>query len=147
MKTMIKRNPAPTFFDEFFGDKMLRNRLFPVGAENALHAPAINVKETEKDFQIEVAAPGMQKSDFKVSVENNILSISTEKKEEKTEATETYSRKEFGFYSFKRSFALPEGKVETDKIEARYEAGILRLFVPKKEQKPEAPKVKTIVIE
>ena len=147
MKTMIKRNPMPTFFDEFFGDAAMRNRLFPVAQENKLQTPAINVKESEKGFLIEVAAPGMEKSDFKVELENNILTISTEKKEEKLETGEKFTRREFGFYSFKRSFGLPEDKVEAEKIEAKYESGILRLFIPKKAAKVEVPKQKTIVIE
>lgn len=146
MKTVIKRNPMPTFFDEFFGDNLLRNKFFPVNHEFKTTGPAINVRETETDFLIELAAPGMEKSDFSVTVENNILNISTEKKEEKTEEGEKFTRKEFGYLYFKRSFSLPEDKVDAETVEAKYEAGVLKVRVPKKVEKIEEPKVKTIEI-
>jgi HSP20 family protein len=141
---MIRKNQMPSFFDEFFGENFLKNAVEPVKHFNV---PAINIKESESDFQIEIAAPGMEKSDFKVSLEQNILTISTEKKEEKTEEAPNYTRKEFGYMSFKRSFTLPEDKVDTDAIEAKYDAGVLKLHIPKKILKVEEPKVKSIVID
>jgi HSP20 family protein len=146
MRTLIKKTALPTFFDEFFADNMLRNRVFPISNESNFQVPALNIKETEKDYQIELAAPGMEKSDFKISIENKHLTIATEKKEEKSENTENYTRREFGYFSFKRSFELPQDKVEAESIEAKYEAGVLRLSIPKKVKSEETPKLRTIEI-
>jgi HSP20 family protein len=94
--------------------------------------PAVNIMETSKEFRIEMAVPGMQKKDFKIKVENFMLTISTEKKEETKEAFEHYTFREFSFHSFSRSFRLPENCF-WDKIDARYDNGILFLAIPKKE--------------
>ncbi len=146
MKTVIKRNSMPTFFDEFFGDSILRSSFFPVNTEIKSTLPPINVKESEKDFQIELAVPGMEKSDFSITLENNILTITSEKKEEKLEDGEKYSRKEFGFFSFKRSFSLPEEKFDSELVEAKYESGILKVSVSKKIKKNDEPEIKLIQI-
>jgi HSP20 family protein len=108
--------------------------------------PAINIKESDTVYQIELAAPGMEKSDFKISIDQDLLSITTEKPEEKTENAEKYNRKEFGYLLFKRSFILAELKIETEKIEAKYEAGVLIITVPKKVEQ-ENKTVKAIVVE
>jgi len=103
--------------------------------------PAVNVKEDEDKFQIEVAAPGMNKEDFKIKLENNVLSICSEKKEEKEEKKPNYSRREFSYQSFQRSFTLPEGHVQSEKITAKYNDGILIVELPKREEvKPQPPK-------
>lgn len=145
MKTILKRNQLPVFFDDFFGDVFNPGKLSNQN-ELVMNAPAINIKENPADYQIELAAPGMEKSDFKISVEQNLLSISTEKRDEKNEHSENYSKKEFGYMFFKRNFTLPEGKIELDKIEAKYEAGVLKLLLPKKAD-VHSKEVKTIVIE
>jgi HSP20 family protein len=98
--------------------------------------PSVNIAETNDSFNIEVAAPGMKRDDFKVELDNNVLTISSEvenKKEEKDKEG-NYTRKEFSYQSFQRSFALPENKVEGEKIAARYADGILHITVPKKEE-------------
>lgn len=99
--------------------------------KNMQSMPAVNVKENDKNFEIEVAAPGLSKKDFKITAENGILSISSEKKEEKEQKEKNYTRREFSYSSFSRSFALPENTNEED-IKANYEDGILKLEVAKK---------------
>ena len=103
--------------------------------------PAVNIRETNEGFEVEMAAPGMSRKDFRIELENNLLTISSEKKEEmEKKEGERYSRKEFSYQSFKRSFSLPE-VVDYDKINARYENGVLHLSLPKKEEaKPKPPK-------
>jgi HSP20 family protein len=145
MKTILKRNQLPMFFDDFLGDVFNTGKILNP-TELTMTAPAINIKETDTDYQIELAAPGMEKSDFKISIDQNLLSIFTEKREEKTENAEKFSRKEFGYMLFKRNFTLPEGKIEKDQIQAKYEAGILKVSLPKK-QLQENKMVKAIVIE
>ena len=94
--------------------------------------PSVNITENEKDFMIEMAAPGLERKDFKVEVENGILFIRSEKKEEKKEETKNFTRREFSYNSFSRSFTLPENCM-TDNIMAHYENGILSITLPKKE--------------
>lgn len=93
--------------------------------------PAVNVKENEKNYEIEVAAPGRSKKDFNISAENGVLTISSEQKEEKEQKEKDYTRKEFSFSSFSRSFSLPENANE-EEIKATYTDGILKLEVAKK---------------
>lgn len=104
--------------------------------------PAVNIRETIEGFEVEMAAPGMTKQDFKIELDNNLLSISSEKKQEvEKKEGERYTRKEFSYHSFHRSFTLPTGVVDADKINARYENGVLHLNIPKKEEaKPRPPK-------
>jgi len=97
--------------------------------------PSVNIVENGKDYKIELAAPGREKSDFNVSVDNDMLTISSEKSEETNEEKENYTRREFSYNSFSRSFRLPENCLP-EKIEAKYENGLLRLSIPKKEIKP-----------
>ena len=104
--------------------------------------PAANITENEKSFDIEIAAPGMKKEDFKINLENNVLTVSTVKEEEKKEETKNYTRKEFVYGSFSRSFTLPR-TVETEQIKASYENGILNIELPKRE---EAKITKEIVV-
>ncbi len=94
--------------------------------------PAANVKETEKEFRLDLAVPGYQKEDFNLEVEKDVLVISAELKEKKDDENKLYSRKEFSFHSFSRSFHLPES-VNAEKINAKYENGILQITIPKME--------------
>jgi HSP20 family protein len=94
--------------------------------------PAVNISESEKSFKVEMAAPGLDKSDFKINVDKNLITISAEKKEESVSEEKLYSKKEFNYSSFSRSFTLPE-TVDYSNIEAAYEGGILILTVGKKE--------------
>jgi HSP20 family protein len=101
--------------------------------------PDANIIENEKDYRIELAAPGLEKKDFKVEVSNGVLSISAEKEEEEMEERDNYKRREFAYNSFCRSFTLPDNSLP-DKIDAKYENGILRLSLPKKEVTISKPK-------
>lgn len=95
--------------------------------------PAVNVKETDDNFQIELAAPGMKKKDFKVDVKNGVLNISAENEESNEEKEENYTRKEFSYTSFNRSFTLPES-INNEDIHAKYNEGVLTLTLAKKEE-------------
>lgn len=93
--------------------------------------PSVNIRETDKSFELEMAAPGYNKKDFNVSVENNLLTVTAERKQEEEHKEEQYTRREFGYESFSRSFNLPANTNEDD-ISARYEDGILKLSITKK---------------
>ncbi|MFN5325072.1 MAG: Hsp20/alpha crystallin family protein [Bacteroidota bacterium] len=114
------------FINEFFNDRISLNKMF-----DGEDYPAVNIVENEKNYEIEVAAPGMKKEDFKVEIENGVLTISAEKKEEKKESKKNYTRQEYYYNSFTRSFTLPENAKEDDLV-ARYEDGMLKLAVAKK---------------
>lgn len=102
--------------------------------------PAVNVKETDKAFEVELSAPGFNKKDFNISVDNRLLTVSAESKQEKERKEDNYTRREFGYTSFSRSFSLPANVNEED-IQAKYEDGILRLNISKKNiQDPTAKK-------
>jgi len=122
------REVFPSFFDDFF--KPWNTWL---GNERTMTVPAVNVVEDKEDYKISVAAPGLKKNDFNIDVEGNILTISCEKEYSKEEKNEHYTRTEYNYSSFSRSFTLPE-EVIKDKIEAVYEDGVLRLTLPKTEQ-------------
>ena len=131
MGNMIDKFPLmPTVFGDFFNDFQNSDVL----SKDMLHyVPAVNINERANEFVIELAAPGLNKEDFKVEVDNGVLTISAEKKEEKKDENSRYTRKEFSYTSFKRSFSLPE-HVEADKIEASHKDGVLTLALPKKEE-------------
>ncbi|MDT7829783.1 Hsp20/alpha crystallin family protein [Pricia sp. S334] len=105
----------------------------------AASVPAVNIKENEKDFELELVVPGRKKSDFNIEVDKDVLSISSEVKKEDEVKEENYTRREFGFSSFKRAFTLPE-TIDGDKIEADYKDGILKFVLPKKEEALPKPK-------
>ncbi len=108
------------------------------------HMPAVNVKETDDTYEITMAAPGLEKNDFKIDVNGSLLTISAEKDEKKEEKDETYSRREYSYRSFSRSFSLPED-IFKDKIDANYMNGELRLTLPKKEEAKTMPHQKISV--
>lgn len=105
--------------------------------------PAVNILETENDFRIEMAVPGKTKEDFKIDVDQNVLTISSEKTESKEEKEENFTRREFNYQSFRRSFKLPE-IADAENTNASYKDGILNVSVPKKETKKQG--VRTISI-
>ena len=132
--TLVRyNNRFPRFFDDFFTKDL--DRFFEGDTANA-HLPAVNVKEDENGFQVEVAVPGFKKEDFKVELDQDVLTIASEQEDQHEEKDEqgNYVKREFRHQSFKRSFRLPEHVVDGDKIEARYEAGILYLTLPKREE-------------
>jgi HSP20 family protein len=124
--------------ESFFPENMLR---LNVGQR----LPAANVKENKDLFEVEMAAPGFDKKDFKVSLNNNILTISAEKEMNKEEEEKNFTRKEFSYTSFSRSFEMPE-YVKPEDIKASYKDGILKLEIPKKEEFKKITK-KEIMIE
>lgn len=101
--------------------------------------PAVNIKEGDSGFELELSVPGRAKEDFNIEVDDNVLTISSEIKQENETKEENYTRREFGYSSFKRSFTLPE-TVNTEDIGATYENGILRFNLPKKEEALPKPK-------
>lgn len=124
------------FFNSTIGDF--------IGSDVIATHPRVNIIEHDKNYEIELAAPGLKKSDFNISLENGNLKISVKKKEENTEEQENkkYRRREYSFVSFERSFFLPEG-VDVSKVDASYEDGILSICLPKKEiKKPETTTIK-----
>jgi len=100
--------------------------------------PSANIKETNENFQIELAVPGIKKEDIKIDLDQDVLTISSEQKEEKTEERDNYTRREFNYSSFSRSFYLPE-IADTDKISAEYKDGVLNILIPKKESAIKKP--------
>jgi HSP20 family protein len=130
--SIIKRSDWPFLMNgNLLSDFFDNDRFFDSDWLKKQSVPAVNVKETEKNFEIEVAAPGLSKKDFKIAVENGLLTISSEKREEKEEKEKDYTRKEFSYSSFSRSFTLPEN-VNEDDVKANYEDGLLKLNVAKK---------------
>jgi len=143
--TLVRyQNQFPSFFDKFFNNDLEGwNRSNFSNTNTTL--PSVNIKENTDTFEVEVAAPGFEKSDFNIELNNDILTISSEKEisnEEKED--ERITKQEFSYQSFTRSFTLPE-LVEDEKISAKYENGILSITIPKKEEAKPKP-VKLIQI-
>ena len=130
--SLIKRSEWPLLGNgSWLSDLFDNERFFDADWLKRKALPAVNVKETEKAYEIEVAAPGRSKNDFNISAENGFLTISSEQKDEKEQKEEGYTRKEFSYSSFSRSFSMPENANE-DEIKANYADGILRVEVAKK---------------
>ena len=130
-----KGNLLPSLVSDFFnGDDFFTPGFFNVENEFKLakQIPSVNITENPKDFTIELAAPGLDKKDFKIETDNHTLTISAEKKTEEKEEKKNYSRQEFYYNSFSRSFNLPDNSLP-DKITAEYSNGILKLMLPKKD--------------
>jgi HSP20 family protein len=113
-------------FDAIVNDSFINDKL-------QSKIPAVNIAETENEFHIELAAPGLKKEDFKISLDKKVLSVSVEKKSENAEETKKYSKREYSYKSFVRSFTLPDS-ADYAKIEAQYTDGILNLNIAKKEE-------------
>ncbi len=123
------------FFDKEFGNWSNYNF-----SKTETTLPAVNIVENEGDFVVEVAAPGLKKEDFEIQIQDDVLTISSEKNEENMEAQKNYSRREYKYLAFKRSFTLPKDLIDDQKVEARYENGELFITIPKKEEaKPKGP--------
>lgn len=132
-------NRYPSLFDRFFENDMLdwSNRNYSVTNTTL---PSVNIKEDADKFEVEVAAPGFSKKDFKIEQDNDVLTISSEKKVDKeTKDEERFTKREFSYQSFSRSFTLPV-TVVNEKIAAKYENGILKVIIPKKEEAKLKPK-------
>lgn len=147
--TLVRKNQSerfPGFFDSYLMKNLME---WPEtnGHKIPVLRPAVNIKENDKHFEVELAAPGLRKGDFSIMIDKNVLTISASQqsqKEGEKEEQGNYTVREFSFQSFERSFSLPENAIEEEKVEASYNEGILRLVLPKKEEKK--PKVKQIKI-
>jgi len=131
-KSLVKSGERfPLVFDDFF--KPWNEWFTNSGlSSKPLTVPAVNVVENHNEYKVSLAAPGMKKADFQINVEGNMLTISSEKEETKEQKDEQYTRKEFSYSSFSRSFSVPDD-VRQDRIEAVYEDGVLKISLPKKE--------------
>lgn len=146
--TLIKRSNSlfsgvPTFFDDF-----LTKDVFDWSKTNRSYGsslPAVNIKEDDDNFEVDVAVPGLKKDDFDIKLVNDVLTISSEKEINTENNGNNYMRREFQYSSFKRTFSLPENAVNGDKVEANYTNGVLHILLPKKEEVKPKP-AKTIKI-
>lgn len=126
-------NRYPSLMDRFFGPELFNwsNHNF---SSTDTTIPSVNIKESNEDFEVEVAAPGLTKNDFKIELNHDVLTISSEKENEReTKEGQEFSVREFSYQSFSRSFTLPN-TADSEKIGAKYENGILKVVIPKKEE-------------
>ena len=132
---LVKRNNfiVPSLMNDFFKPDWFG------GTENFNRIPAVNIKENEKDFTLELSIPGFRKEDFNIEIDNDVLTISSKVKVENETNVKNYTRREFSVTSFKRAFTLPE-TINVEEINAAYESGILILTLPKREEALPKPK-------
>lgn len=136
MNTLVKTHFAnPSYLNGIFRKDLFNEFAAPAFSGSV---PAVNVVESKEGFRIEVAAPGLQKSNFKLNLEKNQLTISGQKENKEDESNDKYTRREFNYVSFQRTFTLPDS-VDGDKIEANYSEGILSIALPKREEAKEKP--------
>ena len=138
-KALVKASESfPSVFEDFFKPW---NEWFNGGVfGKSLTVPAVNITENKEDYKLSVAAPGLKKDDFKIDVEGNMLTISSEKENrQEPKEGERYSRREFSYQSFQRVFELPVHVVDAEHIQAKYENGLLHLVIPKKEEAKQRP--------
>ncbi len=133
---LIKRhNPwFPSLADDFFKNDWNSNV-----PSFSTTIPAVNIKEADTHFEIALAVPGKKKDDFEIDVEDNLLSIASQEKEEKTSEDGKFTRREFSYNSFRRSFTIPES-VDVTKIDAQYSSGVLTVSLPKRAEAQPQPK-------
>ena len=131
-QALSKLERLPSVFDDFFKpwNAWFDNSGFMGHTTNI---PAVNITEQKDEYQVSLAVPGMKKDDFKIDVDGNMLTISSEKEENKEEKEKKFTRREYSYSSFSRSFTLPEG-INKEKIEAKYEDGVLKIVLPRKEE-------------
>ena len=146
--TLVKRNEDfpmwPSIFNEFFGRNFLDFTSKNFSATNTT-LPSVNIIEDNDQFMLELAAPGFEKSDFIIELNNNVLTISSDKKvENETKEGECYSRKEFSYQSFSRSFTLPN-TIEGERISAKYDNGILNVTLPKRDEAKPKPAIQIAI--
>jgi HSP20 family protein len=142
LPAMIKRKSYyPTWNDHIFGNDLF-SKFFSDGADYSV--PAVNIRETDNSYQIEMAVPGIAKDDLNIKLENDILTIASERKQENDKNSDGYMRREFAYHTFSRSFELPE-MVNTEKIKATHTDGVLTIELPKVKEET-ANKSKTIKI-
>jgi HSP20 family protein len=133
MAIMRFSNQQPSLFDRFFDSDLFdwSNRNY---SSTNTTLPSANIKESNDDFEVEVAAPGFNKNDFRIDLNHDLLTVSSEKEiENETKDGQQFSLREFSYQSFSRSFTLPNS-ADSEKIGAKYDNGILRITIPKKEE-------------
>ncbi len=143
MATQLKKNDRekglPEIFSDFFDlDKFFDADLLAPRSWTS-QVPRANIKEKDHEFDIEIAAPGMEKNDFSVEVENGVLTVSAEKENESTEEGERFTRREYSYNQFSRSFPLPDS-VKAEEVDATYGNGVLTIKVPKREEAKQSAK-------
>ena len=131
-RPVMYNSPLSGLLDNFFGDDFITR-------DYAQFVPAVNLSEDEKQYHVELSAPGFEKGDFKIELNESILIISGQHQTEKEVKEKNFSRKEFNYGSFQRSFSLPE-EINEEAIDARYKNGILNVTLPKKEESKKAAK-------
>ena len=130
----------PSLVDNFISRDLMDWNNWNFSSTNST-MPAVNIRESDDSYLIEVAAPGMNKEDFSINFEGDRLIINSEMKDEKKTNDENYSRREFSYQSFQRSFTVQQGSIDIDRITAKYTEGILKISLPKREEvKPKPPK-------
>ena len=137
MGTLVKTNgnlfsTIPSLFDDFLTRDFFNRSSFNQ-VSNSETLPAVNIQETDISYEIEVAAPGMNKDDFNIELNNNVLVVNAHRTKEIEDKGDNYMRKEFNYQQFQRSFQLPQLMVKEDKVCAKYNNGILSITIPKKE--------------
>jgi HSP20 family protein len=130
---LIKRSEWPSFGGSLLSNYFDDDRFFNSPWLRGQEIPAINVKENDNSYEVEVAVPGYRKEDFNISVDNGLLTISAEHKQENEKKDDNYTRREFGYSSFSRSFRLPEN-VDQDDIQANFQNGVLTMNIKKNEK-------------
>jgi HSP20 family protein len=128
LPTITRRSFRPFFMPNIFEDDY-----FPVHSNSTSSMPAVNIREDEKNYILDLAAPGIDKKDLKIDINEDVLTVSYETKNESEESKDGYRRKEFSFSAFSRSFYIPEN-VNREKIEANYKDGILSVSLPKQDE-------------
>ncbi len=135
LPTLRSRLNMPSLIDDFFGRDLMDNMF---SERTGINVPAVNLVENNDEFRIEVAAPGLEKNDFKIDLDNDVLTISSEKEVKDEQKDEKFMRCEFNYSKFSRSFALPES-ANAEKIKANHKDGILQVRIPKKEEAKQKP--------
>lgn len=128
LPSISRRNFKPFYMPSFFDDDFL-----PVFNSSTSSMPAVNIREDDKQYLLDLAVPGMEKKDLKIDIEEDVLTVSSETKNETEKDSDGYKRKEFSYSAFCRSFQIPEN-VNIDKIEANYKDGVLSVSLPKMEE-------------
>ncbi|MBN2522990.1 MAG: Hsp20/alpha crystallin family protein [Bacteroidales bacterium] len=141
--TLIKRSDVnfpsiPSFIDNLLSRDWMDWSNLNFSSTNTT-LPAVNIRESDNEYELEVAAPGMKKDSFRINLDKDQLTISSEWKEEKKKDEEDYTRREFSYQSFQRSFTIPENVVDGEKINAKYNDGILSIKLPKREEAKPKP--------
>jgi HSP20 family protein len=129
LPTITRRSFRPFYMPNIFDED-----LFPVVTNRTSSMPAVNIRENDKNYVLDLAIPGIDKKDLKIDINEDVLTISSETKNESEESSDGYKRKEFSYSTFCRSFYVPEN-VTREKIEANYKDGILSVALPKMEEK------------